>query len=427
MKFAIVTLGCKVNTYESSAMSELLKSRGYEEVKWGDFADIYIINTCTVTNTADSKSLKTIKKAIKLNKDALVIAAGCMIQNDSAKASDIEGLDIIIGNKNKTGIIKYIDEYFENNNRITDIRDVDNETFEDMTISDVNRTRAFVKIQDGCNNYCAYCIIPYVRGNVSSKDPQKVLSEVTNLVLSGHSEIVLTGIHTGNYGTDLKDHTLADLLNSLVKINGLKRLRISSIEINEITDEVIDIIKNNNVLVDHMHIPVQSGNNKVLKEMNRKYTKEEFIDRINKIREIRPNINITTDVIFGFPGETNEEFLDTIETLKKIKFSKLHVFPYSKRDGTKAALRLDEVDNKEKRERCKIALALSDELELEYMQKFIGTEITFIPETYKDGILTGHTGNFLLIKTHGPEDLLHKDVLVKLEKIKFPYIIASIK
>ena len=239
--------------------------------------------------------------------------------------------------------------------------------FEPMMLNNFNKTRAFVKIQDGCNNFCSYCIIPYTRGNVRSKDKQRVLKEIQLLVDEGHKEVVLTGIHTGNYGAEFADYKFADLLKDIVKIDKLERLRISSIEITEINDDVMEVIKENNILVDHMHIPLQSGSDAVLKRMNRKYDKEYFINKIKKLRKIRPNISITTDVIVGFPGETKEEFEETIETIKKIEFTKLHVFPYSKREGTKAAIMDGQVDENIKKKRVKILLQLSKELEYNYM------------------------------------------------------------
>ena len=297
--------------------------------------------------------------------------------------------------------------------------------FEPMMLNNFNKTRAFVKIQDGCNNFCSYCIIPYTRGNVRSKDRQSVLKEIQLLVDEGHKEVVLTGIHTGNYGAEFADYKFADLLKDIVKIDKLERLRISSIEITEINDDVMEVIKENNILVDHMHIPLQSGSDAVLKRMNRKYDKEYFINKIKKLRKIRPNISITTDVIVGFPGETKEEFEETIETIKKIEFTKLHVFPYSKREGTKAAIMDGQVDENIKKKRVKILLQLSKELEYNYMEKFIGKKVIFIPEIAKDDYIIGHTGNFLNVKYHGNKNDLNKDIEVKINNIEYPYCIGS--
>ena len=425
MKFYIYTLGCKVNSYESIIMTEDLINAGYVEEKDNNIpADIYIINTCSVTNTADSKSLKLIRQAIKKNKDAIIVVCGCLAQV-KPETVNIEGVDIVIGNKNKSKVSEYINEYVKNKNKKTDIYDISNVEFETMKLNNFDKTRAFIKIQDGCNNFCAYCIIPYTRGSVRSKPREDILNEIDHLTLNGHKEIVLTGIHTGNYGSEFDNYDFADLLNEIVKIKKLSRIRISSIEITELNDRVLEIIKNNNVLVDHLHIPLQSGSDEILKLMNRKYDTKYFIEKINKIRKIRPDISITTDVIVGFPNETDKNFNETIETIKKVDFSKLHVFPYSKREGTKAATMEGQIKEEVKKQRVMELLKLSKELENKYMNKFIGKTLTFIPEVYKDGYLIGHTGNYLLIKLKGCEELLHKEVSVKLMENQYPYIISS--
>ena len=424
MTFAIATLGCKVNTYESNAMSELLKNKGYKEVDFNEVADIYIINTCTVTNTADNKSKKIIRQAINRNKDAIIVAVGCLVQNEKDIVNKIDGIDIVIGNKNKTKIVDYIDEYINNNRPIVEVKNPTNE-FEDMKITNFNKTRAFIKIQDGCNNYCSYCIIPYARGNVCSKKPSLVLKEAKELVANGHQEIVLTGIHTGHYGSDLDNYDLSSLLEELLKINDLKRIRISSIEITEITERLMNLFKNNPILVDHMHIPLQSGSNKILKLMNRKYDIDYFINKINELRSIRPNISITTDVIVGFPNETEEDFKETIDNVRKIKFSKIHVFPYSKREGTVAARMENQVSNEIKKERVSRLIEVSKELEIEYMNKFINQEVVFIPEVYKDRYLIGHTGNYLSVKMKSDKKLLNQEVKGKIESVNYPYVMAS--
>lgn len=425
MKFYIYTLGCKVNSYESRIMTEDLINAGYVEEKDNNIpADIYIINTCSVTNTADSKSLKLIRQAIKKNKDAIIVVCGCLAQV-KPETVNIEGVDIVIGNKNKSKVSEYINEYVKNKNKKTDIYDISNVEFETMKLNNFDKTRAFIKIQDGCNNFCAYCIIPYTRGSVRSKPREDILNEIDHLTLNGHKEIVLTGIHTGNYGSEFDNYDFADLLNEIVKIKKLSRIRISSIEITELNDRVLEIIKNNNVLVDHLHIPLQSGSDEILKLMNRKYDTKYFIEKINKIRKIRPDISITTDVIVGFPNEIDKNFNETIETIKKVDFSKLHVFPYSKREGTKAATMEGQIKEEIKKQRVMELLKLSKELENKYMNKFIGKTLTFIPEVYKDGYLIGHTGNYLLIKLKGCEELLHKEVSVKLMENQYPYIISS--
>lgn len=425
MKFQIYTLGCKVNTYESNVMRDALLNKGYFEVGLKEKADITIINTCTVTNTADSKSMKLIRQAIRRNENAIIVVCGCLVQNKKEEVSKIDGVDIVIGNINKSKIVDYIEKYIEEKKQEVDVRNIMNTNFEPMLLNNFNKTRAFVKIQDGCNNFCSYCIIPYTRGNVRSKDKQSVLKEIQLLVDEGHKEVVLTGIHTGNYGAEFADYKFADLLKDIVKIDKLERLRISSIEITEINDDVMEVIKENNILVDHMHIPLQSGSDAVLKRMNRKYDKEYFINKIKKLRKIRPNISITTDVIVGFPGETEEEFEETIETIKKIKFTKLHVFPYSKREGTKAAIMDGQVDENIKKKRVKILLQLSKELEYNYMEKFIGEKVIFIPEMVKEEYIIGHTGNFLNVKYRGNKNDLNKDIEVKINNIEYPYCIGS--
>ncbi len=425
MKFQIYTLGCKVNTYESNVMRDALLNKGYFEVDLKEKADITIINTCTVTNTADSKSMKVIRQAIRRNENAIIVVCGCLVQNKKEEVSKIDGVDIVIGNINKSKIVDYIEKYIEGKKQEVDVRNIMDTNFEPMMLNNFNKTRAFVKIQDGCNNFCSYCIIPYTRGNVRSKDKRSVLKEIQLLVDEGHKEVVLTGIHTGNYGAEFANYKFADLLKDIVKIDKLERLRISSIEITEINDDVMEVIKENNILVDHMHIPLQSGSDAVLKRMNRKYDKEYFINKIKKLRKIRPNISITTDVIVGFPGETEEEFEETIETIKKIKFTKLHVFPYSKREGTKAAIMDGQVDENIKKKRVKILLQLSKELEYNYMEKFIGKKVIFIPEMAKEEYIIGHTGNFLNVKYRGNKNDLNKDIEVKINNIEYPYCIGS--
>lgn len=424
MKFYINTLGCKVNTYESNVMRDLLQNAGYIETNEQD-ASIIIINTCTVTNTADHKSLKMIKRAKKMNPQAMIIVVGCLTQTGLEKVKEIEGIAIILGNVGKSNIVKYIEQYQKEPTPIIDIKNIDTAPFEEMKLNNFEHTRAFVKIQDGCNNYCSYCIIPYSRGNVRSKKPEDVLEEICHLVKQGHLEIVLTGIHTGHYGSEFSDYDFADLLEAIVKIPGLKRLRISSIEMNEITDRVLSLMDKHKILVDHMHIPLQSGSDTILNVMNRKYNKQEFISKIQKIRKIRPNISITTDVIVGFPGETEELFLETIETITKIQFSKIHVFPYSVRNGTKAATMDNQIPEEIKKERVRKLLSISKELEIAYMKGQLGKEVTYIPEIQKDEYWIGHTGNYLLVKELTKEEWNHEERTVTVISIEYPYVIVK--
>lgn len=426
MKFYIYTLGCKVNTYESNFIRDSLLNNGYIESDNQDDSDIYIINTCTVTNTSDNKSLKVIRQVLRKNQNSIVIVMGCMTQVNHSLLNDLD-VSIVIGNKYKNIIPSLIEEYKNKKEKIVKVDNIMEAEFENMCLNNFNRTRAFVKIEDGCENFCTYCIIPYARGKVRSKEPNLVYKEVNNLISKGHKEIVLTGIHTGHYGADLENYNFAELLNNLVKIDGLERLRISSIEINEITNEVLEVFKNSKILVDHIHIPIQSGSDTILKLMNRKYDKNYFINRIEEIKKIRPNISITTDLIVGFPGETEELFDETIETVKKIKFSKIHVFPFSLRKGTKAEQLPDHIDNVVKKQRVKKLIDVSKELEIEYMNKFINTKITFIPEVYKDGYLIGHTGNYLQVKCKGDIKLLNEDVDIIIESLEYPYVIGECK
>jgi len=423
MKVGIYTLGCKVNTYESEYVTKCLIENNYEISNFDDICDIYIINTCTVTNTSDIKSRKIIRQAKRRNPSSCVIAMGCYIQK---KEELIPEIDIAIGNKDKSKVVELINEYFKNKEKIDVVIDKNNlNTFEDMYLDKyLTRTRAFVKIQDGCENFCSYCIIPFVRGKCRSKDFNTTIKEITSLVNNGFKEIVLTGIHTGNYGRDINTD-FASLLKEIVKIDDLKRIRISSIEITELTKDVLNIIKDNNIIVDHLHIPIQVASDEVLKVMNRKYDINYFINKINEIRKIRPNISITTDIIVGHPGETDEIFKKSIETLRKINFSKLHVFPYSKRDGTVSAS-LPQVDEHTKKDRAHILLSLSKELELDYMNRFITQELDVLFERNINGYSIGHTSNYLQIKVKANiESGTFKKI--RLESIEYPYVIGTIK
>lgn len=424
MTFNIITLGCKVNTYESNVIKDNLLNNGY--IYTEDVADIYIINTCTVTNTSDNKSLKMIRHCIRKNPNAIIIVCGCMSQANADKLKNIDGISIIIGNKYKSQICMLIKEYQEKQQPIIKVEDIMESGFEDMKLNNFDRTRAFVKIEDGCENYCSYCIIPYARGKVRSKDPKIVIEEVCNLIKNGHQEIVLTGIHTGHYGSDLTYYDFADLLAELIKIEGLKRLRISSIEITELNEKVLNVLKNSNILVDHMHIPLQSGSNEILKLMNRKYDKEYFINKINEIRKIRPNISITTDLIVGFPGETEELFNETLETINKIKFAKIHVFPFSLRKGTKAEELPNHLSEEIKKQRVRKILEVSRDLEKKYFNQFINKEVEVIFEMEKNNYLIGHTGNYLPIKVPKTIELNHNINKVKITNVEYPYCIGTI-
>jgi len=395
MKYKIFSLGCKVNNYESEYVSSLLEKEGYSFSHDVKDADIIVVNTCTVTNNADKKCKKLIRSIKRENENAILVVMGCYSQY--VKGNVIG--DIVLGNKDKSKIIEYINEYKKNKNKIVKISDMNNEKdeFENMEIKHYDtHTRAFVKIEDGCNNFCSYCIIPYVRGRVRSKDKDKVINEVKTLVNSGHKEIVLTGIHTGQYQSG--EYNLSDLLNELIKIDGLYRLRLSSIEVVEVNDKIIELLKSSKILVSHMHIPLQSGSDVILRKMNRRYNKEYFLDKINEIRKVRPNINITTDVIVGFNYETDELFKESYEFCKEIKFGKIHVFPYSERNGTKASTFEHKINEMIKKERVNKLLCLSKEMEYNYYEQFIGKDVEFLIEEVKNGYSYGFTENYIKVR-----------------------------
>ena len=418
MKVAIYTLGCKVNTYESEYAIKKFIERGYELTDFSDdTADIYLINTCTVTNTSDAKSRKMIRQARKKNSKAIVVAMGCFTQVRDNDNAIMDYVDVVVGNNDKSKIVDLVEEYIHNKKKILNIKDINEESFDDMEISYFNtRTRALVKIEDGCENFCTYCIIPYVRGKVRSKKPEKVIEEVTRLTDNGYKEIVLTGIHTGHYGSDLENYDFSDLLLELEQIEKLERIRISSIEIVELNDKFLDVLKNSKKIVNHIHIPLQAGSDHILKLMNRRYDKAYYFDRISKIRSIRSNIAITTDVIVGFPGETEEDFNETIDFVKKIDFAGGHVFPYSSRNGTVAAKMEGQLSKQEKHIRCKKLIEVFDELEDEYYKSNIGKTLEVIPEVYEDGYLIGHTDNYIKVKFKGCKELIGKKVEILLEK-----------
>ena len=363
----------------------------FEEVY--DNADIIIVNTCTVTNTADKKCLKEIRSLRKKYPEKILVVCGCSAQNKQELYKGLN-IDILIGNKDKSKIADLINAYLVKREHYVKFYNERNLEFEDMMIHNFNHIRAFIKIEDGCDNFCSYCIIPFVRGTVRSKDFDVVLKEASILASNNHLEIVLTGIHTGRYYSN--GHDLSDLLEELCKIDDIKRIRISSIEITELDDKFMETLKNNPKICNHLHIPLQSGSDVVLKKMNRKYDLAYFKEKIEKIRSIRPDISITTDIIVGHPYETDEEFNNTLAFAESIKFSKIHVFPYSVREGTLAST-MPQVDVTVKKERVKKLIALSKRLEKEYFQKFLGKKLDVLIEECHNGISMGHTSNYLYV------------------------------
>ena len=414
---AFHTLGCKVNTYESNAMLKIFNEAGYQEVDFKQVADVYVINTCTVTNTGDSKSRQMIRKAIRKNPKATICVVGCYSQTAPEEIEKIEGVGVVLGTQYRSDIVKYVDEHLETGEMVIKVDNVMNlRKFEDLNIDRFKNTRAFLKIQDGCNNFCTYCIIPYARGRVRSRKKESVLNQAQRLVDNGYVEIVLTGIHTAGYGEDLDDYSFYELLVDLVKIKGLKRLRISSIETSQISDEIIDLIGSNEIIVDHLHVPLQAGSDATLKRMNRKYTTAEYLEKINKIRSYLPNIAFTTDVIVGFPGETDEEFEETYNFIKQVNYSELHVFPYSPRKNTPAAKMKGQVNGQIKHERANRLLQLSKELNHEFALKQIGKTLKVLFEKRDGEYLIGHAGDYLKVKVKTADNLIGEIVTIKIDK-----------
>lgn len=426
---AFHTLGCKVNHYETEAIWQLFKENGYSRTEFEKQSDVYVINTCTVTNTGDKKSRQVIRRAVRQNPDAVICVTGCYAQTSPAEIMAIPGVDIVVGTQERTKMLDYIQQYKTERKPINAVGNImKNRVYEELDVpSFTDRTRASLKIQEGRNNFCTFCIIPWARGLMRSRDPQEVVRQAQQLVDAGYMEIVLTGIHTGGYGEDLKDYNLAQLLRDIENnVKGLKRLRISSIEASQLSDEVIDVLRDSKIVVRHLHIPIQSGSDTVLKRMRRKYTMEFFANRLDRLRVALPDLAITSDVIVGFPGETEEEFMETFNFIRDQKFSELHVFPYSKRTGTPAARMENQVDEDVKNERVHRLITLNDQLAVEYASRFEGEVLEIIPEeAYKldsaANMVEGYTDNYLKVVIPGSEDLIGKLVRVKITKAGYPY------
>ncbi|MEN2446144.1 tRNA (N(6)-L-threonylcarbamoyladenosine(37)-C(2))-methylthiotransferase MtaB [Bacillus aerius] len=427
---AFHTLGCKVNHYETEAIWQLFKEAGYERKDYESKADVYVINTCTVTNTGDKKSRQVIRRAIRHNPDGVICVTGCYAQTSPAEIMAIPGVDIVVGTQDRHKLLGYIEEYRRERQPINGVGNIMKaRVFEELDVpAFTDRTRASLKIQEGCNNFCTFCIIPWARGLLRSRDPEEVINQAQQLVDAGYKEIVLTGIHTGGYGEDLKDYNFAKLLKELdERVAGLKRIRISSIEASQITDEVIEVLDQSDKIVRHLHIPLQSGSNTVLKRMRRKYTMEFFAERLTKLKKALPGLAVTSDVIVGFPGETEEEFMETYNFVKDHQFSELHVFPYSKRTGTPAARMEDQVDENVKNERVHRLIALSDQLAKEYASAYEGDVLEIIPEeSFKEqdgthNLYVGYTDNYMKVIFEGTEDMIGRLVKVKITKAGYPY------
>ena len=427
MRVSYQTLGCKVNEYESVAIINQFMDNGFKLVNFQDEADVYIINTCTVTNTSDSKSRKAIRQAVKRNKNAVVAVMGCYAQLNPLQVKEIEGVDIILGTNNRHLLYDLVVDVLKNKNPKFLVEDMSKpKEYEEIKVKRyTNQTRGFIKIQDGCDNFCSYCAIPYARGRVRIRLPEDVVKEIKHLADNGMKEIVLTGINTGAYGKDLDKFLLVDLLKELVKnIPNLPRIRISSIEMTEVTDELLKFIsEHKDKFCDHFHVPLQAGTNKILKKMNRKYTREEYFEKIQKIRKIFPDANITTDVMVGFPSETNEDFESAYQFIDSIDYGDMHVFPYSKRPNTRAYNFPEQVDNLSKKFRTNELINLSKEKATKYREKFIGKTLDVIVEKVQNGIAYGHSGNYInvMFKTNTAK----QNEMVKVELVDANYPIAN--
>ena len=398
---AFYTLGCKVNQYETNGMIQEFKNTGYEIVEFEEKADIYIINTCTVTNMSDKKSRQIIRRTKELNKDSIVVAVGCYAQVAKDKLKEIEQIDLILGNEEKKDIIQYIEQYMLENKKIKNVTDIaEKKEFSDFGVVDyTDKTRAVIKVQDGCDRFCTYCIIPYARGRVRSRKPDSIIEEVNAIAKKDIKEIVITGIHITSYGKDFKNnYRLIDLLEDLNKIDGIQRIRLGSIEPTLITEEFTERLAKLEKICDHFHLSLQSACDTVLNRMNRKYTINEFIESTKLLNKIFPQVSLTTDIIVGFPGETDEEFEITYNNLKKINFYKMHIFKYSPRKGTRAAVMPNQIDGNIKEERSNRLIELSNKNEIEKNKSYIGKEVNVLFEEQEGEYVKGHTTNYMVVK-----------------------------
>lgn len=415
--FNILTLGCKVNQYESEAVEELFINRGFEKKK--ENADIYVINTCTVTNMSDRKSRQTISKARKENPNAVIAVMGCYSQVKPEEIKKIEGVDIILGSRNKEEVVDLCEEFFKDEIQIEDVISLsETKTIEELQIENQSEmTRAYIKIQDGCNMYCSYCMIPYARGDISSRDMNSIVEEAKRLSDNGFKEIVLTGIHVSSYGKELKEKSdLIEVIENVAKIPGIERIRLSSMEPRHITRDFLERMKATGKACDHFHLSLQSGSDNVLKLMNRKYDTKLYKEKVELIREVFPNAGLTTDIIVGFPQETDENHKETMEFIKDIEFSKIHVFKYSKRTGTKASAMSGQIDGNIKKERSNDISTLEEKIRIEFMKKQVGKilPVLFETKTDKEGYMSGYSTNYLRVNTKDSvNDNDIKNILIK--------------
>ncbi|WP_044642355.1 tRNA (N(6)-L-threonylcarbamoyladenosine(37)-C(2))-methylthiotransferase MtaB [Risungbinella massiliensis] len=422
-RIAFHTLGCKVNSYETEAMWQVFQKAGYDKVDFENEADVYLINTCTVTNTGDKKSRQVIRRAIRKNPDAVIVVTGCYAQTSPAEVAAIPGVDVVVGTQGRDQLVEYVEQYRKERQPINAVANIMKQReYEELNVpSFSDRTRAFLKIQEGCNNFCTFCIIPWAKGLSRSRKPENVLAEARKLVNAGYKEIVLTGIHTGGYGDDFEDYKLADLLWDLDKIEGLKRIRISSIEASQIDDRIIEVLNASEKMCRHLHIPLQAGDTDVLKRMRRKYTADEYRETILKLHQAMPDVAITTDVIVGFPGETEEQFETGYRFVEELGMYQLHVFPYSKRTGTPAARMTDQVPDEIKHARVAKLIELSKRLTKQYAEKFVGEVLEVIPEhplrqDPESGLYVGYADNYLQVAFPATEDMVGKVCRVRIDR-----------
>ena len=427
-KVAFITLGCKVNQYETNAMSELFLTNNYKIVSNEEKADIYVINTCTVTNMSDRKSRQMLRRVKELNQNSIVVACGCYAQVAKEELEKMKEIDIVLGNNEKKEIIKYVEKFIEEKTKTIQIQDVMQEKefvdFGDVTYTE--KTRAVIKVQDGCDRFCTYCIIPYARGRVRSRQPQSILSEIEKIVKQGIKEVVITGIHIASYGKDFKnEYKLIDLLEEINKIDGLERIRLGSIEPLLITEEFIKRLEKLEKICHHFHLSLQSGSNSTLKRMNRRCTTQQFSHIVELLRNTYKDVILTTDIIVGFPEETEKEFEETYNFLSKIKFYKMHIFKYSPRKGTVAAKNPNQIDGNVKEERSKKLIELSNKNETEYNKAYIGKKVEVLFEEEKDGEYVGHTKNYILVHCKSDKNLENKIVEVVCKEARNTYILAE--
>lgn len=418
-KIAFTTLGCKVNLYDSEAMAELFAEKGYEIVDFDEVADVYVINTCTVTNFGDKKSRQMIRRARRKNENSIIVATGCYAQVAPEAVADIEGINIVIGTKDRANIVDIVESYKAEKgvfNAVSDIKD--EKEFERLKVSNLkDRTRAYIKIQEGCNRYCTYCIIPYARGPVRSRKPEDVIDEVKILAQNGYKEVVLAGIHVASYGLDLGDITLADIIERVHNVEGIERIRFSSMEPKAVDDEFVARMAKLPKVCEHYHLSLQSGSDETLKRMNRRYTSEEYAAACKRLRKAFPDVAITTDIIVGFPTETDKNFDESYNFAEEVRLSKIHVFPYSPKTGTPAAKIRPQIAPDIKNERSHKMLELSERLNREFMTKYIGKSMEVLFERIEGEFYEGHTRNYIKVLCKSDRDLTNELVMVKLNDI----------